>query len=124
LAILCLNLKLEPKTFEQIFAFAAVNLLVTCVAEEVFLRFLLQQQIQFALQRIVKNRFVVEAVPLLITTIIFVLIHNNLDSATWLYATAGFLYGLSYTLNKSIFFPIGLHFSVNFIHFGWLSYPV
>lgn len=124
LAIFCFNLKLQPKTFEQIVAFAAVNLLITCVAEEVFLRFLLQQQIQFALQKYVKNRLVVEAVPLLITTIIFVLIHNNLGSAIWLYATAGFLYGLSYTLNKSIFFPIGLHFLVNFIHFGWLSYPV
>jgi len=124
-AILMLGLQWQPKPIEQILQFAAVSLLITCVAEEVFMRFLFQQNLRNAVASFTANRALQEIIPLLLVTFVFVAIHAGISgAAVWVYALAGFLYGLSYTLSKNILYPIAIHFLVNQIHFSLLTYPI
>lgn len=124
-AIPVLGLQWQPKPIEQILQFAAVSLLITCVAEEVFLRLLFQQNLRNATASFTANRALQEIIPLLLVTFVFVAIHAGISgAAVWVYALAGFLYGLSYTLGKNILYPIAIHFLVNQIHFSFLTYPL
>lgn len=124
-AIPVLGLQSQPKPIAQILQFAAVSLLLTCVAEEVFMRFLFQQNLRNAVASFTANRAAQEIIPLLLVTFVFVAIHaGSGGAAIWVYALAGFLYGLSYTLSKNILFPIAIHFLVNQIHFSFLTYPL
>lgn len=124
-AILVLGLQWQSKPIEQILQFAVVSLLITCVAEEVFLRFLFQQSLRNTIANFTRIRALQEIIPLLLVTCVFVAIHSGLSgAAVWVYALAGFLYGLSYTLGKNIVYPIALHFLVNQIHFSFLTYPL
>ncbi len=124
-AIPVLGLYLQPKTIEQMVLFGLGNLLIVCVAEEAFFRFLLQQPLRNAIAGMTANRGVQELIPLLLVTAIFVAIHSGIGGvAIWVYALAGFLYGLSYTLSKNICYPIMIHFFVNQIHFSFLTYPL
>lgn len=124
-AISVLGLQSQPKSIEQILQFAAVNLLITCVAEEVFMRFLFQQNLRNAVASFTSNRTLQEFIPLLLVTGIFVAIHSGISGAAiWVYALAGFLYGLSYTLSKNILYPIAIHFLVNLVHFSFLTFPL
>lgn len=125
LAIPVLSLAWQPKPIEQVLLFAAANLLIICVSEEVFMRFLFQQNLRNAMSRFTANRWLQESLPLIAVTIIFVAIHAGLSgAAVWIYALAGFLYGLSYTLSKNIIYPIIVHFLVNQLHFSFLTYPI
>lgn len=124
-AILALGLQWQPKPIEQILQFAVVSLLITCVAEEVFMRLLFQQSLRNAVACFTANRLLQEIIPLLLVTFVFVAIHTGISGAAiWVYALAGFLYGLSYTLGKNILYPIAIHFLVNQIHFSFLTYPL
>lgn len=124
-AIYVLGLQWQPKPIEQILWVAVVNLLITCVAEEVFMRFLFQQNLRNAVASFTANRSLQEIIPLLLVTVVFVAIHAGISGAVvWVYALAGFLYGLSYTLSKNILYPIAVHFLVNQIHFSFLTYPL
>lgn len=124
-AIPVLGLQWQPKPIGQIVQFAAVSLLITCVAEEVFMRFLFQQNLRNAVASFTANRLLQEIIPLLLVTFVFVAIHAGISGAAiWVYALAGFLYGLSYTLGKNILYPIAIHFLVNQIHFSFLTYPL
>lgn len=124
LAIFVLDLDVQIKTLEQIFLFALGNFLIISLAEEVFMRLLLQQSLRNAIASVSPNLWLQELVPLLLVTAIFVAIHSGLSGAAiWVYALAGFLYGLSYTLSKNIAYPIAVHFMVNQIHFSFLTYP-
>lgn len=124
-AISVLGLQWQPKPVEQILQFAVVSLLITCIAEEVFMRFLFQQNLRNAIASFTDNRALQEIIPLLLVTGIFVAIHAGISgAAVWVYALAGFLYGLSYTLGKNILYPIVIHFLVNQIHFSFLTYPL
>lgn len=124
-AIPLLGLQWQPKPIEQILQFAAVSLLITCVAEEVFMRLLFQQNLRNVVVSVTANRLLQEIIPLLLVTVVFVAIHAGISgAAVWVYTLAGFLYGLSYTLSKNIFYPIAIHFLVNQIHFASLTYPL
>lgn len=124
-AIPMLGLQWQPKPITQILQFAAASLLITCVAEEVFMRFLFQQNLRNAIANFTANRALQEIIPLLLGTFVFVAIHAGISGAAiWVYAFAGFLYGLSYTLGKNILYPIAIHFLVNQIHFSFLTYPL
>lgn len=124
-AIPVLDLELQVKEIEQILLFAVANLLIISVAEEAFMRLLLQQNLCNAIATFSTNRWIQELIPLLIVTLLFVVIHAGVSGdAVWIYALAGFLYGLSYTLSKNIFYPVAIHFGVNQIHFSFLTYPI
>ncbi len=125
MAIFVLDLNIQIKKLEQVFLFALGNLLIICVAEETFMRLLLQLPLRNAVANMTTNRWVQELVPLLLVTAIFIVIHSGLSGAAiWVYVLAGFLYGLSYTLSKNIAYPIAVHFMVNQIHFSFLTYPL
>lgn len=125
LAIVLFDLKWEPKSIQQILIFSAANILLTCIAEEAFMRFLLQQPMILAMSRWTRNPWFQEAVPLFLVTAVFVAIHSGVKgSAIWVYGLAGLLYGLSYTLSKNIFYPIAVHAAVNILHFSVLTYPL
>lgn len=124
LAVPLLGLHLQPKLVEQMLLFAVVNLLIIALAEEVFMRLLLQQSLRNLLAAVTANRALQEIIPLLLVTVVFVLMHSGLSgTALWIYTLAGFLYGLSYTLSKNIGYPIMIHFWVNQLHFSLLTYP-
>jgi uncharacterized protein len=123
-AIPVLGLQWQLKSIEQILQFAVVSLLITCVAEEAFMRLLFQQNLRNIVASYTANHALHEIIPLVLVTFIFVAIHTGVGgTAVWVYALAGFLYGLSYTLSKNIFYPIAIHFLVNQIHFSFLTYP-
>lgn len=125
IAILVLELHWQPKLVAQMAVFAMVNLFVIAFAEEAFMRLLLQQSLRNAMAKVTAHRWLQELFPLLVVTVIFVAIHAGLSgAAVWVYALAGFLYGLSYTLSKNILYPIMIHFWVNQLHFSLLSYPL
>ncbi len=124
LAVPVMDLALQPKAMSQIATFALVNLFAIALAEETFMRLLIQQSMRNTLANLGANRLLQELLPLALVTIIFVVIHTGLSAAAlWIYALAGFLYGLSYTLSKNVFYPIMIHFWVNLLHFSWLTYP-
>lgn len=123
--VLLLDLQWQPKLLQHIIIFAAANLFLTCVAEEAFLRLLLQQPLATWLAQRTKKHWLSEILPVLSLTLIFVAIHSGLSGAAiWIYALAGFCYALSYSLSKNILFPIALHFAVNLGHFALLTYPL
>jgi uncharacterized protein len=87
--------------------------------------FIFQQSLRSAVANFTANRALQEIIPLLLVTGVFVAIHADISgAAVWVYALAGFLYGLSYTLGKNIIYPIAVHFLVNQIHFSFLTYPL
>lgn len=120
-----LGLAVYVKALHYILLFAAVNLLVTCVAEEAFMRLLLQAQLQRFLAARIKNILVLEAIPLLVATLVFVLTHS-VSSLNMILAfgLAGFVYGLLYSLTKNLWVCVLAHFVVNIVHFSFLTYPL
>lgn len=124
-AVVLLNLQVHIKELNYILAFGVVNLFATCVAEEAFMRLLLQEQLKTFFARKIVNKFLQECLPLLMATIIFVLTHMvHGFEAVLVFALAGFTYGLIYTLTRNFFAAIAVHFLVNIIHFSFLTYPL
>jgi uncharacterized protein len=130
LLVLCtayfvLHLEFHIKTFNYIALFALTNLLSTCVAEEAFMRLLLQEQLHKFLAGKIKSRFWIEAIPLFVTALIFALTHFSQNQNLFIvYALAGFTYGLVYSLTRNFLASISTHFLVNMIHFSLLTYPI
>ena len=120
-----LDLQIHVKPFKYILLFGLVNLLVTCLAEEAFMRLLLQSQIQKFISGTIKHRFWQEIIPLGVTTFIFVVTHSvqGLNNIL-IYTVAGFCYGLIYSLTKNVRASIAVHFTVNIIHFSFFTYPL
>ena len=124
-ATFLLDLEFYLKSLSTIVIFGLINLLCTCIAEEAFMRLALQNEIQRAVGRYTRNPILREYGPLVFTTLIFLHTHSSTSAEiSLLYAIAGFLYGLVYTLSKNILCSIGLHFLVNILHFSFLTYPI
>jgi membrane protease YdiL (CAAX protease family) len=125
IASLFLGLEFHLKPLTYIVMFGLANLLVTCVAEEAFMRLLLQAQLQKFISGKVKSVFWLEAIPLIIATVIFVLTHlAKSPNAILIFVLAGFSYGLVYSLTKNLWACVVAHFIVNIIHFSLLTYPL
>jgi membrane protease YdiL (CAAX protease family) len=125
LASLLLGLEFHLKPLNYILMFGLANLLVTCVAEEAFMRLLLQAQLQKFIATKVNSVFWLEAIPLLIATLIFVVTHLVTSlNAILVFGLAGFTYGLVYSLTKNLWACVAVHFTVNIIHFALLTYPL
>ncbi|RZA09086.1 MAG: CPBP family intramembrane metalloprotease [Moraxellaceae bacterium] len=124
-AYVCLDLAFHLKPLKYIVLFGLVNLLVTCVAEEAFMRLLLQTQLQKFLSGKLASGFWLEAIPLFIATGIFVLTHFSASvNVLLVFALAGFCYGLVYSLTKNLWACVAVHFTVNIVHFSLLTYPL
>ncbi|WP_317928595.1 CPBP family intramembrane glutamic endopeptidase [Halioxenophilus sp. WMMB6] len=118
-----LDLRWQLKSIDHIWRFALVNLVSTCVAEEAFMRLLVQAQLAVWCQSL--TRFWSWLLPLIGSTSLFVLAHSGLAwQAMVVYFLAGLCYGLIYTLTGRVGYAILLHFGVNILHFSLLTYPI
>lgn len=107
--------RLDPKWSVQLALFLAVNLALTCVAEEAAFRLLLQEPLA--------RRFGV-AVAVLASAMLFGLAHAGGGAAMVLLAgLTGLGSALAYALTGRIAAPVLVHFAVNAVHAVGLSYP-
>lgn len=121
LAVACGLLTWDPKLPSYTLTFLAVNLFLTCVAEEVFFRGLLQTSLQQWLQQ--------RAWPLWPAAVIIGAVFGAAHLAGGIpYALAvtiaGTGYGLMYLRSGRIEVAILGHFALNALHFLLFSYPM
>lgn len=121
-----LGAKPDFKFGELTLAFIFFNLFVTCLAEEAFFRLMIQHK----LAQYFSPRFSAKLAPLftvILTALLFMLVHfhtgGDAIKRLGLIFLAGLLYALVYQRSKSLGSAIGLHFSVNLIHFTFFTYP-
>lgn len=122
-AISTLGLSLEPKGLADIARFALVNLLVTCVSEEVFMRLIFQVAILSTVLLLIRHRVLANLVALVCVSVLFLVTHS-VGEAAHVFLLAGFLYALIFTLTNRLSLAILLHFSVNVLHFSLFTYPL
>ena len=124
-AYLLLNLSWYPKVAFFTLTFLVVNLFVTCVAEETFMRLIAQRQIGLWVKKISDKKMIIELIPIVVTTFIFVITHSMANPKIVLvYTIAGLAYATVYSLTKRLEISIATHFGVNLIHFSLLTYPI
>ena len=116
-----LNLPWVPKFPEVTFYFIAVNLFVTCMAEEAFFRLLLQDEIAHWFD----NACFKMLIPAVTASLLFALTHHvALDAVFLVYVIAGLAYALVYVLTRSFIAAVAVHGGVNIVHFLLLPYPL
>lgn len=120
-----LDLHIYPKSITYVLAFGIINLLVTCVSEEAFMRLVFQAQLERFIANFTNKTAIYQGISLFTTTLLFVATHAVASIELLIVFTlAGFLYGLVYTLTKNVFASIATHFTVNIVHFSFLTYPL
>ena len=108
----------EPKIPDVALQYLTINLLFTCVAEEVFFRGLVQEQLMQALSSKLQW-FAITA-----SSILFGLAHFAVGTFYVVLATiAGVGYSLVYARTRRIESAIITHFGVNAVHFFGFTYP-
>lgn len=116
LAILASLIKVEPITPSWWWIFALNNLLLTCVAEEVFFRRFIQQKLS--------QRFT-PVIGLVTASLLFGLAHFAGGISYMLIASiAGFVYGLVYCNTGKLWLAILAHLLLNMLHLLLFSYPL
>lgn len=124
-AVVLLDLALFTKPVGYLLPFGLVNLLITCVAEEAFMRLLFQLSLALAFTRLIPRQWPPQIIALLLTTGLFILTHSVASVELMVvFGLAGFCYGLVFLLTRNIYACIALHFLVNFMHFAFLTYPL
>ncbi|SEA19019.1 CPBP family intramembrane glutamic endopeptidase [Microbulbifer marinus] len=99
---------------------AAINLLVVCVSEEGFFRWILQRGVENGL-----GRWRWLAVPLV--TAVFTFLHTGWAAsatALALVTVAGFCYSLLWCLRQNFWGCVLAHWGVNLLHMFLLPYPI
>lgn len=115
-----LGLQWDPKWYWFSALFVFTNLALTCVAEEVFFRGLLQRKFSRHLSR---YKFGALA-ALILASVLFGLAHLGAGINYAIFAAfAGVLYGAIYWRYRSIHAAILCHWLVNVTHFTGFSYP-
>jgi membrane protease YdiL (CAAX protease family) len=120
---LLLGISLDIKYGNYLLWFIPINLFVTCLAEEIFFRGIIQKGIN----KVFPDTFWGGLFTVLIVSYLFIAAHGMLYIDTpiaLLYFCAGFLYALTYQLTQSILLSILAHFSVNILHILLLEYPL
>jgi uncharacterized protein len=110
----------DPKWPPEALTFLTINLLFTCVAEEVFFRGLIQEKLTQAVERFPRLIWL----PVVVSTLLFGLAHarGGLPLVA-LASLAGLGYSIVYARTRRIEPAIAVHFAVNAIHFVGFSYP-
>lgn len=125
LAYHILELKIYPKEINYILLFATTNLLITCIAEEAFMRIVFQRETSLFISSFTQNRYWIHGLPLLLTTFLFSVTHTTglwrIDAT---YLLAGLSYGIVFMLTQRVTYAITCHFFVNIVHFSFLTYPI
>lgn len=123
-AIPLFGLQWQPKWGMHVVVFLVVNALVTCVAEESFMRLLVQGPIQRAGARFC-GPLLSHGGALLVSTLLFAAAHSPQGAEAWgIYLLAGCAYGLGYALSGRLWVAIVTHFTVNAVHYVFLTYPL
>lgn len=110
----------SPKFATTIAVAALINLLVVCISEEGFFRWILQRGTEQGLGR---HRWL--AIPLV--TAIFTFLHTGWAvsaMALLLVAVAGFCYALLWHLRQNFWVCVLAHWGVNALHLFLLPYPL
>ena len=123
------DLKLPALTL----TFVAVNLLFTCVAEEVFFRGLIQERLARWVERLtataklgsrLQRSSALRWLPVAVSTVLFALAHFAGGPPLVLLAgLAGLGYAVAYMQTRRIEVAIATHISVNVFHFLGFTYP-
>lgn len=122
-AVPLLGLQWQPKFGAHTVWFALVNLLVTCVAEESFMRLLVQAPLQRTLARL--GRIPAAVVALAAASALFAAAHSPVGAEAWgIYLLAGVAYGAAFVFTGRLSAAIGTHFLVNITHYVLLTYPL
>lgn len=111
---------LSPKFGVAIVVAALVNLLVVCISEEGFFRWVLQRGAE---ERLGRWRWI----AVLLVTAIFTLLHTGWaasPSALTLVAVAGFCYSMLWYLRGNFWACVLAHWGVNALHLFLLPYPL
>lgn len=123
--IMCLSfilkfVRFDPKIPSSILIWSFTNLLFVCVAEEAFFRGFIQKYLCVVLQRFRYGNLV----AIIIASLLFGLAHyvGGIHYMV-LAAVAGIGYGWLYFRTKRIEASILTHFSLNFVHFLFFTYP-
>jgi membrane protease YdiL (CAAX protease family) len=112
--------KFDPKWTPLFFAWALSNLFFTCLSEEAFFRgFVLRE-----LARMGSNRKLASLVALVVSSLLFGLVHLG---GGWKYALAaacaGAGYGIAYQRSGRLEGSMAVHFGLNATHFLLFTYP-
>jgi len=117
-----LGVQFEPKIGELIIAFAFFNLVVTCLAEEVFFRCVIQD----GLMKLSSNKAWQYAAATL-SAIIFTLAHfhtgEGAEQRLLLIFLAGLFYAAVYLRSRSLYVAVAAHYCVNMVHIALFTYP-
>lgn len=125
IAYCLLELAFYFKELRLIFIFGTINLFTTCIAEEAFMRLVLQNELIRLISKYTKFTSLRELIPLILSSLLFIATHYTPSiNMLIVFGLAGFLYGAIYSLTKNIFYSIALHFFVNLLHFSFLTYPL
>lgn len=117
LGVVTLDIKLP----EFWMSFLTINLLCTCVFEEVFYRFF----VQGSLQKVLAPYNYGDIIALIIASILFAFEHfPGPPNYLVMVFIAGLFYGYTYKITNRIEASIGLHLLINILHFFLFSYPI
>jgi membrane protease YdiL (CAAX protease family) len=102
--------------------FFCINLFFTCLAEEVFFRGMVQDN----LYKLFKTHSIYyNTIPVFVTGLLFGVVHLGFSSEYAVFATiAGIGYGIVYQLTRSVEYAIVSHFFLNLCHLLFFSYPI
>lgn len=115
----------EPKWLPFIPAFFMVNLMFTCLVEEVFFRSILQAGMQDFLQRIwPSRRRLASACAVLVCAALFAFAHIGAPPLMLLLiGLAGLGYGAAYALTQRLGAAVLVHVALNLAHLVFFTYP-
>lgn len=112
--------RFDPKWSELALAWMPINLLLTCVFEEMLFRGLLQRGLQERLRTNARLRHA----PIALASLLFGFVHAGGGLLLIAAATvAGVGYGVAYDRSKRIEAAILAHFTLNASHFFLFTYP-
>ncbi len=118
-----LGFHFDPKVGTYLFWFLPINLFITCVAEEMFFRGVVQDTIN----KLCGAHLLGAVLAVVVTSYLFILAHGIVyptSSAALLYTAASLLYALLYQHSKRVELSIITHFIVNVGHILLLPYPL
>ena len=123
-AYLTSYIKFDFKLPENMYLFIANNLLLTCVAEEVFFRGFMQKNLQNIFAKNFKMTQAAPLLSLLLTSLVFGISHFKSGILMVIFAfIAGIGYGYAFQKSEKIESAILVHFGVNITHFIFFTYP-
>lgn len=117
-------IRFEPKWSSFIVIFFLNNLIFSVISQEVLFRGFVQQYLEMAFKKVhLGNRWVSNMLAIVLTSILFALVHTGGMIYLVLAFFSGLLYGTVYAKTKSIEASIFTHILLNMTHILFFTYP-